>query len=195
MELIDKTKPININKEKPIIIYAGGLTKIRGIKEIIQAMEFVGNRAELWLLGKWESEEFKKECESLKGWRYTKYLGVKPLEEVYTYMKKANIGISILYPVKNYVTSLPVKAFEYMACSLPMVMSNFPYWKEIFGKCSLFANPYDPKEIAERILYLLNNPNKAKELGNNGRRLVEEKYSWEAEQKRLLDIYERVVNK
>ena len=195
LELIDKTKPININKEKPIIIYAGGLTKIRGIKEIIQAMEFVGNRAELWLLGKWESEEFKKECESLKGWRYTKYLGVKPLEEVYTYMKKANIGISILYPVKNYVTSLPVKAFEYMACSLPMVMSNFPYWKEIFGKCSLFANPYDPKEIAERILYLLNNPNKAKELGNNGRRLVEEKYSWEAEQKRLLDIYERVVNK
>ena len=68
-----------------------------------------------------------------------------------------------------------IKPFEYMACSLPMIMSNFPYWKEISRECALFVNPYDPKEIAEKILYLLNNPHKAKELGNNGRRLVEEK--------------------
>ncbi len=194
LELIDKAHPINTHKEKPIIIYAGGLSKIRGIKEIIQAMDFVREKAELWLLGNWESEEFKRECESLKGWRYTKYLGLKPLEEVYSYMK-VDIGISILYPVKNYVTSLPVKAFEYMACSLPMIMSNFPYWKEIFGECALFANPDAPKEIAEKIFYLLDNPDKAKKLGNNGRRLVEKKYSWEAEQRRLLDIYERVLNK
>jgi len=51
LELIDKAKPLNIDKQKPVIIYAGGLTKIRGIKEIIQAMEFIGEKAELWLLG------------------------------------------------------------------------------------------------------------------------------------------------
>jgi len=193
LELIDKTKPLNINKQKSIIIYAGGLSKIRGIKEIIQAMEFIGDRAELWLLGKWENEKFKKECENLKGWRYTKYLGLRPLKEVYSYMKIADIGISILYPAKNYVTSLPVKAFEYMACSLPMVMSNFPYWKEIFEDCALFANPYDPKDIAGKILYLLNNPDKAKKLGNNGRKLIEEKYNWEKESKKLLKVYERLT--
>ena len=193
LELIDKTKPVNINKQRSIIIYAGGLSKIRGIKEIIQAMEFIGGKAELWLLGKWESEEFKKECESLKGWKSTKYLGSKPLKEVYSYMKVADIGISILYPVKNYVAGLPVKAFEYMACSLPMVMSNFPYWKEIFGECALFVNPYDPKDIAEKILYLLNNPDKAKKLGNKGRRLVEEKYNWEIESKKLLEVYKKLL--
>jgi len=195
LELIDKVKAINGNKQKSIIIYAGGLSKIRGIKEIIQAMEFVKDKAELQLLGKWESKEFKRECENLKGWKYTRYLGSKSLEEVYSYIKVADIGISMLYPVKNYVTGLPVKAFEYMACSLPMVMSNFPYWKEIFGECALFADPYNPKEIAEKILYLLDNSDKAKRLGNNGRKLVEKKYSWEAEQRRLLDIYERVLNK
>jgi len=193
--LIDKVKAINGNKQKSIIIYAGGLSRIRGIKEIIQAMEFVKDKAELQLLGKWESKEFKRECENLKGWKYTRYLGSKSLEEVYSYIKVADIGISMLYPVKNYVTGLPVKAFEYMACSLPMVMSNFPYWKEIFGECALFADPYNPKEIAEKILYLLDNSDKAKRLGNNGRKLVEKKYSWEAEQRRLLDIYERVLNK
>jgi len=193
LELIDKTKPININKQRPIIIYAGGLSKIRGIKEIIQAMEFIGDKAELWLLGKWENEEFKKKCKNLNGWKYTKYLGLKPLEEVYSYIKVADIGISMLYPVKNYVMSLPVKAFEYMACSLPMVMSKFPYWKEIFGECALFANPYDSKDIAEKIFYLLNNPNKAKSLGDNGRKLIEQKYSWEIESKKLLKVYERLT--
>jgi glycosyltransferase involved in cell wall biosynthesis len=196
VSLIKNTKPTDNNiSQFPMIIYAGALARIRGIKEIIQAMGFVRDRAELWLLGKWESEKFEKECKSLKAWEYTKYLGLKPLQEVYSYMKTANIGIATVYPVKNNTTSLLTKLFEYMACSLPMVTSNFPYWQRIFGECALFANPYDPKAIAEKILYLLDNPDKAKKLGNNGRKLIEEKYSWEAEQRKLLDMYEKVLNK
>ena len=189
LELIDKAKPLSINKHKSIIIYAGGLTRIRGIKEIIQAMQFIGDKAELWLLGEWENEEFKKECKSPEGWKYTKYLGLKPLEKVYSYMKVANIGISILYPVKNYVTSLPIKAFEYMACSLPMVMSNFPYWQKIFRECALFVDSYNPEDIAEKILYLLNNPEKIRKLGEQGRKLIEKKYNWETESKKLTKLY------
>ncbi|MBA7707074.1 hypothetical protein ES703_115939 [subsurface metagenome] len=115
------------------------MSRIRGIKEIIKAMEFIGDKAELWLLGKWENKEFERKCEELKGWQYTKYLGLLPLSKVYRYTKAADVGISILYPTENYVTSLPIKAFEYMACNLPMVMSNFPYWRRIFEKCTLFA--------------------------------------------------------
>ncbi len=195
LELIDKVEPLNIDKQKRIIIYAGGLTRIRGIKEIIQAMEFVGEKAELWLLGKWESEEFKKECEKVEGWKYTRYLDYMPYGKHYSFIKMANIGVINFLPLPNQQKSMPNKPFEYMACSLPMVMSNFPYWKEIFGECALFVNPYNPKEIAEKILYLLDNSDKAKRLGNNGRRLVEEKYSWEAEQRGLLDIYKKVLNK
>jgi len=193
LELIDKAKPININKQRPIIIYAGGLTKIRGIKEIIQAMEFVGEKAELWLLGKWESEEFKKECESLKGWRYTKYLGLKPLEEVYMYLKCADIGLHCVCRIKRYMMGLPIKVFEYAVARLPIIISDSAYWKNKFGECALFVNPYDPKEIAEKILYFLNNPDKAKKLGDNGRKLVEEKYSWEIESQKLIDLYKEIL--
>jgi len=193
LELIDKTEPININKQRPIIIYAGGLSKIRGIKEIIQAMEFIGGKAELWLLGKWENEEFKKECENLEGWKYIKYLGYVPYGKHYAFIKITNIGIANYLPVPNSRRSMPNKPFEHMACSLPMVMSNFPYWKEIFGECALFANPYDPKDIAEKILNLLNNLDKAKILGNNGRKLIEEKYNWEIESKKLLEVYEKLL--
>ena len=52
LELIDNIKPVNYKKEKPIIIYAGGLTKIRGIKGIIQTAKYINDEAELLLLGK-----------------------------------------------------------------------------------------------------------------------------------------------
>lgn len=182
------------DKRKSVIIYAGGLAKVRGIKEIIQAMEFVKDKARLWLLGEWESEKFRKDCEALEGWKYTKYLGFVPLSKVYEYIKVADIGVSILYPIENYITSLPVKAFEYMACSLPMVMSDFPYWQETFEKCALFADPYNPKDIADKILYLLDNPDEAKRLGDKGRQLTEEKYNWEAESKKLVGLYEELFD-
>jgi len=195
ISLIDKVQPIKIDKKKPIVIYVGGLSKIRGIKEIIQAMEFVEGKAELWLLGKWESEKFKKECENLEGWKYTKYLGFVPYGKHYSFIKTADIGIINFYPLPNQENALPNKPFEYMACLLPMVMSNFPYWQEIFGECALFADPYNPKDIAEKVRYLLDHYEKLKILGNKGRQLIEEKYSWEAEQSKLLDVYKKILNK
>ena len=146
-------------------------------------------RAEVRILRKWESEGFEKECKALKGWEYTKYLGFVPLSEVYRYMKIANIGIATVYPVKNNTTSLLIKLFEYMACSLPVVMSNFHYWQEVFGECALFADPYDSKVIADKIIYLLDKPNEAKKFGKKGRKLIEEKYNWETESKKLIMLY------
>ena len=189
LELINNTMPTNCKKNKPVIIYTGGLTKVRGIKEIVQATEYISERAELWLLGKWESDEFRYECENLKGWKNTRYLGFIPLDEVFQYMKTADIGLCLLHPIKNYITGLPVKAFEYIACSLPMVISNFHYWQEVFEECALFAKPYDSKDIADKIIYLLDKPNEAKKLGKKGRKLIEEKYSWEVESKKLIMLY------
>jgi glycosyltransferase involved in cell wall biosynthesis len=193
LELIDNAEPADYKKNKPIIIYAGGLTNVRGIKEIVQAMEYIDGKAELWLLGKWDSEKIKKECENLKGWKNTRYLGFTSLEEVFQYMKIADIGFCLLHPIKNYITGLPVKAFEYMACSLPMVISDFYYSQKIFGKCALFAKPYDPEDIADKIIYLLDKSDEAKKLGKRGRKLIKEKYSWEAESKKLIMLYNSFV--
>jgi glycosyltransferase involved in cell wall biosynthesis len=193
LELINDAKRLEIQKERPIIIYTGWLCTIRGTKEIIQAMGFVENKAKLWLLGEWENETFKKECEGLKGWKYTEYLGFVPLSEVYKYTKAADIGISILHPTKNYLTSLPIKAFEYMACSLPMVMSNFPYWQEIYGGCALFADPYAPEDIADKIKYLLDNPDEAKQLSDRAKQRVLKEWNWEVESRKLAELYEELL--
>jgi len=194
LELIDNIKQYSYNKERPIVIYAGGLTSIRGIKEIIKAMGFKGNKAELWLLGKWQSEKLKKECEMLKGWENTQYLGFFSLNKVLSYMKLADIGVCIMHPAENYINGLPVKAFEYMACSLPIIMSDFYSEHKTFSKCALFAKPNNPKDIADKIMFLLNHSDKRGRLGDRGRELIEEEYSWESESKKLLKMYNSFNN-
>jgi len=189
---IKNTTPNRAKRETMVLIYVGGLSKVRGIKEIIQSMEFIKERAELWLVGMWENDDYKNECERLDGWKYTKYLGFKKLDEIYILLKRSNVGLATLYPIKNYLTSFPVKAFEYMACSLPIVMSDFSYWKEIFKDCALFANPKNPEDIAKKISILLNDGNLRETLGKNGRKMVENGCSWEAESVELLTMYKRL---
>lgn len=177
----------------PVVLYAGGLTRIRGIKEIILAMERVN--AELWLLGPWESNTYREDCESLLGWEKCNYLGVIPFGRQYDYLRVADIGMVSLYPEKNYLRSLPVKAFEYMACNMPMIMSNFAFWKENFSECAIFADPLDPTEIAEKINTLLKDKDLSDALAAAGLKTVNEKYSWEAESKKLIAFYDKIFSK
>ena len=58
-------------------------------------MSFVKN-AELWLLGRWESNKFFEECKALPGWKKTCYLGECPPQEVPNYLLKADFGLCIL---------------------------------------------------------------------------------------------------
>ncbi|KYH35136.1 spore coat protein SA [Clostridium tepidiprofundi DSM 19306] len=195
ISIIDRAKKIDIEHDKPVIVYAGGLTEIRGIKEIIKAVGILKGEIELWLLGTWEDSKYESECMQLEGWNYTRYFGHKKQEDVYSYIKASDIGIINFLPVPNHVGALPNKVFEYMACGVPIIMSNFPYWKNEFGKFGIMADPEEPVDIAEKIIYLINDYDKLNELGEIGRKEIEDKYSWEAESKKLIKVYEKIGGK
>lgn len=97
----------------------------------------------------------------------------------------------------HYLDSLPVKMFEYMSAGIPVIASNFPLWKEIIEKnqCGVCVDPLNPLEIAKAIEYVLKNDEIAKKYGKNGRMLIENKYNWEKEEKKLINIYERLLKK
>lgn len=195
-ELIKQSAPdTNYNKgNKRIIVYAGGLSKIRGIKEIVEAIQAIDN-IEFLALGSWESDGYKQECEQADKNKKMNYLGLVKMDKVYSYLKIADIGVANLYHKPNYLTSLPIKAFEYMASGLPIIMSDFPYWIETFSDCALFVNPLDPADIKSKIELILSDNNLRLKLAEAGKKLVLEKYTWEEESKRLVKEYESLVIK
>lgn len=189
LSLIDKSKEIEIKSNKLLLIYQGGITKLRGIKQLIDSLEYVDEDVELLLFGKWEVG-FQEECQKLTGWKKVKHLGIVKQEELYGYGKSVDIGIINYLPSPNNDDSLPNKPFEYMACSLPIIMSDFKHWKEMFKSCALFSDPESPIKIAKNIETLVKNPSLRQKMGSNGRKLVEKEYNWEKESGKLIEMYE-----
>jgi glycosyltransferase involved in cell wall biosynthesis len=181
------------NNKENAVCYVGGITKIRGIVELIKSLEYVDTT--LHLAGEFESEDLKKEIMQLLGWKKVKYYGYVSREKVREIFTSVNAGIVTLLPAPNYLDSMPVKLFEYMSASLPVVASNFPLWKEIVEKnnCGICVDPTKPKEIAKAIEYLITHPDEARKMGENGRKSVLEKYNWEKESEKLIEIYTRLA--
>lgn len=189
VEAIKNAGPVKRDDDHAVMIYVGELTQIRGIKELIKALDLLHGRARLWLLGDWETQKLCDECKSMNGWKYAVYYGRKKPEEVYGYLKSADIGMCTLYPRKNYLMSLPIKAFEYIACGLPIIMSDFPYWRKNFNDHAVFVNPEKPQEIADAVNNIINSSDFKKR-----DKKCSFEFSWEEESKKLIKLYDEIIN-
>lgn len=185
------------NREKNGLFYIGGISNDRGLDVTIEAikilketisdiyMHYIGNTYDN-ILDSIDIESIQNNI---------KFYGPMPLFDGLEFSKEAKIGLSILKPIDNYTKSYSTKVFEYMALGLPVVTSNFKLYKNIVEKyhCGLCVNPLDPKEIAKAITYIVTNPNEAKQMGENGKRAVRERYNWEIEEKKLFKMYGEVL--
>ncbi len=186
----EKKLPDWSNKENKIC-YIGSLTKVRGISELIQSLS-LANNVTMELAGVYMPESYRDEIIKTKGWDMVTEYGFVNRKTANEIMGRSMAGLVVLHPIINYIDSLPVKMFEYMGAGIPVIASNFPLWKEIIEKnnCGICVDPLNTEEIAYAINRLTENPEKAMKMGQNGFRLVQEKYNWEIENKKLLKIYQ-----
>lgn len=176
------------------MIYVGGLTRIRGIKQICQAIELLPEDFKLILVGKWESEEFRKECISQisnKG-RITE-TGHVDHEVCQGYIQQAQLGLATLYKEPNYMNSLPIKAFEYATYELPVIMSDIPYWEKEFGSFAEFVDPQIPNEIAKKASLIKDNYSSYLQKVTSFKQQELSEKNWNAEEKKLIAFYETIL--
>lgn len=193
-----------ISHSKIKLIYVGGVSRIRGIFELIESINLLVSigykNISLKIFGL-ITPDFKNELLKLiNDYNLDSYVticGVINHEKVYDEIKKAHIGLSILHPDKNFVESIPTKLYEYMSVGIPVIASNFPMWKQIIEKyeCGICVNPLNPNEIVEAIISIIDNPIKSKQMGANGVKPVEELYNWENESNKLINIYDKILQR
>jgi len=183
---------ISKNSKDPKIVYTGGISKMRGIIDVIIALENID--VKLLLAGKYLEPTLRSELLKLKSWNKVIEKGFLSKDDVYLLYQESFLGIVTLHPTVNYLDSLPVKMFEYMAAGLPIIASNFPIWKQIIeeNNVGICVNPQNPSEIAKAIKLLQNNPEEAIKMGENGIKAVKEKYNWGIEEKKLFTLYKEL---
>jgi len=201
-EFKNNVKHANENRENfsgrtRAVVYVGGIAANRGIFEMVKAVELVAFKRDvrLFLGGKFETERLENEVKAMPGWEHVEFLGWVGRREVAEVFSKSQAGLVLLHPEPRYMVAYPVKLFEYMSAGLPVVASNFPLWKEIVegNGCGLTVDPLNPGQIAQAIEYLLEHPDEAKRMGENGQRAVLEKYNWEKEAQKLQALYEELL--
>lgn len=194
--LSELTELTNWDQKDKSVCYIGGITQIRGLEQLVEAMDFVPD-VTLHLAGSYSPDSFQDDLKSRKGWSKVIEHGFVSRIEANQIMSHSQIGIVTFLPLPNHVDAQPNKMFEYMSSGIPVIGSFFPLWKEILEKnrCGICVNPESPQEIAEAIKYLINNPEKSRKMGENGRKIVLEKYNWSIEKQKLISIYHSLMPK
>ncbi len=177
------------------VCYVGGIGRIRGILEVVQAMGQLTSGVRLQLVGTFSEPEVETQAHQNAGWQRVDALGYLDRQDVAQVLARSAAGLVTLHPVINYIDALPVKMFEYMAAGIPVIASHFPLWREIVegNACGLCVDPFDPQAIAQAIDYLVTHPQEAERMGRNGQRAVAEKYNWAIEEAKLLKLYRRLA--
>ncbi|MFC7440029.1 glycosyltransferase family 4 protein [Laceyella putida] len=181
------------------ILYVGGVSYLRGYREMIQMMDHIPAElnAELHIIGPLQHirPEDREEA-TLKDKRVHLH-GRVPFEEVKQWLGKGKVGLVCLHPVENYRESLPIKMFEYMAAGLPLIATDFPMWREIVEKsgCGFTADALNPQDMAEKVTRILTDESLRKRMSEDGRKAHEEVYNWHVEERKLLALYAGLLAK
>jgi glycosyltransferase involved in cell wall biosynthesis len=175
------------------ILYLGGLSESRGLTQLVNAMQIVGTRsgARLRLAGWFVPSSYQAALESLPGWKWVDYLGTLNREQMASELASSRLGVVTILPYPNHIRSEPNKLFEYMQAELPLLTSNFDYWKQFVSdrETGKMVDPSDSEQIAEGILWFLEHPIEAEAMGKRGRSLVETEFSWDSQAEKLDRYY------
>lgn len=189
--IINNSKEIDAIRNNYSIIYTGGIQMGRGIQTVLKAISkikevipdfcfvIVGNgyaRPLLEKLAKQESVE-----------SYIKWIGWVDHTELFDYIRACKAGI-IPHLVTDHVnTTIPNKIFDYMGCETPVVCTDATPLKRIVKEenCGLVYKGGDPDSLANAVLELYKNDNN---FGQNGLEAVKNKYNWQEDERRLLNV-------
>ena len=176
------------------IIFSGVMYYHRGVDVLLESASTVIQKipdVQFVLLGR--GPEIEKLVDFTKKYSLTKnvkFLGWVDRKQIPEYLAKSAIGIGPLRVTDVTRDALPIKVLEYMASYLPILATSGTLSPDILidGENGFFVK--DTNELAEKIIYLLQNQNVRSKMGQKSRDIVE-KYDWKIITQSIIDEYKK----
>ncbi|WP_231856954.1 glycosyltransferase [Synechococcus sp. MIT S9509] len=184
--------PLRSN-EKHGFCFVGGITPIRGVQNVCLAFQLLEHPPLFKLAGSISTPELEQNLLSSSN-SFLDYFGFVERKQAYEIMYSSLAGFVLYDNLPNHTNAMPNKLFEYMSAGTAIIASDFPLWKDIIANanCGICVNPHDPQQISDAIAFLQNNPQRAVEMGKNGRSAVASSYNWSSEERKLISLYSQL---
>ena len=176
---------------RPVALYQGVIGWDRGLEELLAASARQ-NEVVLAIRGPGERLPALRQMAEQQGLEVL-FLDSVPSDQVVAAAAQADIGLIPFLPsCLNHYWSTPNKLFEYMMAGLPMAGSDIPELHTFIQEQGLgqLFDPYSPSDIAACLSDLGRDPQRLAQMGREARRLAEERYCWEKESRKLLEVYQ-----
>jgi glycosyltransferase involved in cell wall biosynthesis len=185
-------KKLGISKDSSVVLTVRRLVYKNGIDTLIESAKIaVKKNPRLFFLAVGKGPDFEKVKEKIEelgiqeNFRLTGFISDEALPFYY------NVADFFVLPSKSG-EGLPLVALEAMACGLPVIATNVggisEVMKEGYGK---LVPPNSPDSLAEAILEFSHS--ELSTLKNDLRAIIEQKYSWDRNVEKLVEIYEELI--
>ena len=179
-----------------LVGYVGVMGAQEGIEYLLRAAKHIvidmGRKdVHFGLVGGGTSlEEMKSYANELEIEDYVTFTGRVPDQEMLEMLNTADVCVNPDVANEMNDKSTMNKIMEYMALGKPIVQFDLTEGRFSAEDASLYAIKNDVQDMARKIVELLDNEERRDEMGQYGRRRVEEVLSWDHEAPKLLRAYE-----
>jgi len=203
ISIFDNRKFYKFKRNKDIQIgYCGTPTKKDGINDLLSALQIVlrknPNSALLVIgdtTGKSDLPKLKEISKRLKIYDKVTFTGLVEWERIPCLLNSCDILVLSRPSGRFAEAGFPTKLGEYMACKKPVVatkVGDIPLYLRDQENV-LLAEPDDPVSVASKILYLINNPQKAKRIGVCGYNWAKSKLDYRRASKKIKEFCDKII--
>ena len=182
-------------KSNFVILYLGDTHLRRGIQTAIAALVKLKDtipEIKLVIVGKNTTDIIlRKQVKDLQLEQFVDFEGWQNVSLFQSYILASEICISPLHRNLQHDVAYANKIFQYMSLAKPLLVSDAIAQKKLVEKvaCGLVHKERDSKDFSNKVLALYKSKPLRMELGESGRKFIQNEFSWEQTSKNLINLY------
>ncbi len=175
----------------PYLLFVGRISRQKGIIQLLEALERLDQVNLILCASSPDTPELEREVRE----KVSRNPRIKWINEMVSKEKVIQLySHAEAFICPSIYEPFGIINLEAMACKAPVIASRVGGIKEVVvdGETGFLVSPDNPGELAEKISQALNNPELMAKFKENGRKRVEQYFSWESIANRTVDLYHQV---
>ena len=200
---IENFNPVPVNNnwkcgKEYLVGYLGVMGPNDGLEYLLEAIDYIIhslNRTDIHfiLIGSGDLQpKLKKICTRLELDEFVEFTGRIPDQQVKEILSTADIAVAPDPRDPLNDVSTMNKIIEYMALEKALVCFDLVEAKVSAGEAAIYAKPNDTQDFALKVIELLEQPEKRKEMASYGRRRFLDSLAWDHQKQHLLRLYQEL---